>query len=191
MKYFIWKQEFFDEYVMLKGVIQEIQDEHRLTSGESFKERWSVDACCEYSKDFPNGLQLNDNLIGSLYVIVSQSLKEFLESNLSNDTELLPLTLINHKGRKEPDPYFVVNPLAIYDCIDQKASELDWDRNANVIDFCDDLVLNESAIPADAHMFRAKYMTENLIISQELKDLLEKESFVGLRFKSAEHYSSL
>ncbi|MBV1909218.1 MAG: hypothetical protein KUG78_07830 [Kangiellaceae bacterium] len=191
MKYYIWKQEFLDEYVMLDGVVRQIKLEHRLTTGELFIERWSPDAYCQYSKDFPQGLVLNDNLIGSLYVIVSNSLKSFLQSNVTNQLELLPLALVNHKGEKETESYFLVNPLEIYDCIDQQASELDWDRKANVIDFADDLIFDERLIPDNVHMFRAKYMTELVFISQELKDLLEKEGFIGLRFVEAEHYSSL
>lgn len=189
MEYFIWKQQYIDEYVMLNGVIEEVEDEHLLTKGISFKDKWSKDAFTKFDDDFPDSLKLVDNLCGTNYIIISKPLKEFLKKNTSANVEYLPLKILNHKGRVASEDYFFLNPLDIVDCIDKDSSELVWDNNLNIIDFCENLRLNKDEIDKNLNIFRAKYWTAPIIISGNLKEKLESQGFTGLYFEHTDEYS--
>jgi hypothetical protein len=137
-------------------------------------------------------IQLSDNLSGAVYIIVSKAIRDCLADAKINNVEFLPITIYNHKGRVASHEYYILNPLDISDCIDIKASKVEWNSIAkDRIDFCDHLVLNESLIPSNFKIFRPKFWPSLILVRQEITEMLINAGFTGLYFIDASGYDGI
>src|SRR5262245_662738 len=73
--------------------------------------------------DYP-GLQLT-SFIGNTdtLLIVTRDVASLVESLQPGSIEVVPFTLINHKGRTHSKDYVFLNPIGAYDCLDLGKSE--------------------------------------------------------------------
>jgi hypothetical protein len=149
-------------------------------------------ARCNMDPAFPKEVRLSDNLYGATMPVISLRIKQILESFGKNRVEYLPVELFNHKGRKEPNEYFVLHPLDVLDCINLEASGVEWNNiTPDRISRCKGLVLNHGAIPGDYTIFRPKFWGKIILIRQDLVDILQKEDLRGLSFRPVDGYTGI
>ena len=191
MKYLRWASEYEEGYCVI--ATPKIDIDKELREGQRLEEGFPGDVTCPMSDDFPDDINLGDNLFGSIYPVISEKLKHFLLSKLpEGNVEFLPVSIVNHKGRTEPDNYYFIHPLVLCDCIDINASEVEWNELApDTIADCMGLVLRENVIPDNLKLFRLKSWGDIIIIRSDLAEELEQAGFTGLYFPEAEGYDGL
>jgi len=147
-------------------------------------EPWPADVRLHMDPNFPKALQLPDcvkNLASA--IVVSARLKEFIEAAKPAHVEYLPVTIMNHKGKVASSEYFIINPYKLQDCIDQKASTIDWNAiDPTLISACTNLVLDEKRIEKNAKVFRLKHYPTKVLFARELADEIKKAKFTGIKF---------
>jgi hypothetical protein len=115
--------------------------------------------------------------------VCSARVKDFLEAEKVAHLEFLPVTILNHKGRKERAPYFVVNTLGTVDCIDLKKTR--WKQHLispSDIDEVENLTLDESRIDPSRALFRLAKYSVPVVFRADLADKILRAGFTGIRF---------
>src|SRR5688572_14376658 len=95
--------------------IDGIEDDYQLRYGISRAAGWPDDAYCVFDWDFPKDIALSDSPGGTGVILASPRLTEALLAKDLHNVELLPVTIINHKGRVAARHYHVVHPLEVID----------------------------------------------------------------------------
>jgi hypothetical protein len=169
-----------------------VEDAFELRYGISRAAGWPDDAHCEFDPDYPKDVALSDSPDGAGVILASGRLKDALVAQGARNTELLPVTLINHKGRVAARDYHIVHPLEIVDCIDLAASAAEWNAiDDDVLTACAQLVLKPQAIPDDLLLFRPRFWPKLVLIRRRLADHLLGQGFTGLRFIEPADYTGL
>lgn len=191
MQYLRWSSEYNEGYCVISTPEDDI--DKALCEGQELEEGFSDSVMCKMRDDYPDDIELGDNLYGSIYPVVSEKIKQYLDRQLPEKSiEFLPVSIINHKGRTESNNYYFLHPIVLCDCIDMEASEVEWNELApDTISDCMELVLRKSVIPADLKLFRLKSWGDIIIIRSDLAEELEKAGFQGLYFPDAEGYDGL
>ncbi len=60
------------------------------------------------------------------HIIVSKRFKEYLESNINDAIEYIPISIYNLNKELIHNEYFLVHPINVIDCIDMKESVLEF-----------------------------------------------------------------
>ena len=169
-----------------------VPDIFEINAGVSRLAGWPDDAAAAMSPKFPKDLGLADSLYGAIFVVVSAKVHHILEPEGGGRVEFLPLKIHDHKGRLASDEYFVVNPLAIVDCIDETASLAVRDEiDENSIESCAALVLREDAVSAGIVIFRPEHWRSLILIRRALADKLTAAGLTALRFIEPDKYTGL
>lgn len=184
-----WSSTYVDGYCHLKSPKLDHQDLYRgIISGKDL----NLPLTASMSDEYPDDIALADNCYTTMHNIVSEKIKQFLEKKVENNIEFIPVEIINHKGRKEPELYYLLNPLDVCDCIDKEASEVEWSTlQADSIDDCEGLEFEYDKIPDNYSLFRLKYWESEIVVRDELAQALEDEGFTGLYFPPAEGYDGI
>lgn len=145
---------------------------------------WPGNVRLHMDPNFPKAIQLPDwvkNLPNA--IVVAPRLKAFVESERPADVEYLPVSIIDHKGRVASADYFVLNPYRLQDCIDQKASVIDWNPiDPELISACTTMVIDESRIDDGAKIFRLKHYPSKVLLARDLANAIKKSGFTGIKF---------
>lgn len=191
MDFFLWRSEYNEGVCVIKD--PPLDAPWELDEGKPRLAEFPEEMPCAMSSSFPKDLALVDNLYGSTLTVVSARLRDVLLANAPHHRiEFLPVQIVNHKGRSASKDYFVLHPLEIVDCIDQKKSGLEWNQiTANLINGCRGLVLNHEAIPESLFIFRLKYWGENIVVRQDLADKLTSAGLSGLSFLPVLGYTGI
>lgn len=188
MGYVIWKSANEEGLCSLLAP-EGIKDSFELQRGISRNEGWSQDTICRMNDEYPNDIQLADNMHATGLIVISKPMKALLVKENVNNVEFLPLTILNHKGRVASADYFIVNALDICDCIDLDASEVEWNFiEKDLISNCERLVLKEEAIPQNYMVFRPKFKPNIILIHIALVEKLYAANFTGLEFQDPLEY---
>ena len=107
-----------------------------LVDMKGFEKDYELDVGKPQSASFPSGVTLcmdsrkptHTILIDSVkntqgVVIISETMKVFIEQQMLTDVEFLPITIIDHKGRKLDDSYYIFHPINNVDCLDLKTKQ--------------------------------------------------------------------
>jgi len=134
---------------------------------------------------FPKQVQLSDSVSNDdEALVISSKLKELIEGLKPSNLEFLPLTIIDHKGKVASSEYFIANCTHLQDCIDQKASDLVWNRiDPTLIASVKKLVVDESKIPPETLVFRMKHFPKSIIVSRALSEAISGKGFSGILFR--------
>jgi hypothetical protein len=160
-----------------------------LSQGKSRADSWPDDAHCKMSDDYPKDIELADNMNAMGKLVVSGALKAALDDHATG-VEFLPITVFNHKGRVASDDYWAINPVGSIDCIDRDASGAEYSPlKPDLITDVKRLVIEEAKVPADAKIFRPKFMAGKVLIDVELAASLEETGFSGLSFRDPEAFT--
>jgi len=166
-----------------------------LHKGLPLNDRWEAGSTYEiklYEEDKRRGVhaRLCDALRCDRSIAVSKRLREFLAAGgFLNGVEVLPIRLEAAPGivadvdRPRLTDYALLNPLGLVTCIDPIASEVRWNTlDPEMISACQRLVLNEKAVPADRHLFRAQHLEPVVFIRKALAAALLEGGFTGWVF---------
>lgn len=190
MDFKIWRSTRGDDFCVIKD--PDIEKSFELNKGVPRLGSMKEPARCNMDPAFPKEIRLSDNLYGATMPVISLRLKQILESAGKNKVEYLPVDLFNHKGRKEPEQYFVLHPLDVLECINLEGSGVEWNNiTPDRISRCKGLVLNHSAIPENYTIFRPKFWGKLVLIRQDLVDMLLQKDLTGLVFRPVDGYTGI
>ncbi|WNG57646.1 hypothetical protein F0U59_24960 [Archangium gephyra] len=151
--------------------------------GEGASARYPANVHLQMGRDYP-GMKVPDLVPNTFnYVVVSERLKAVLEREAGVPLEFHPVSIVNHKDRKEPAPFFIANVLGKEDCVDSAAT--DADESAMVPGTFSGiyrLALDPARIPPEARLFRLKQMPSVLVIRDDLREALDRVGLEGLRY---------
>jgi hypothetical protein len=135
--------------------------------------------------DYP-GLEL-PSLIGNTdnMLIVHRDLAAAIRSHEVGEVELLPFTLLNHKGRVHSTEYVFLNPVGTRDCLDMERSECKRHKSGKIMAMLK-YVLSRKKLKDAPNLFRPQETPARYIFSGELVDALRKRKFTNLVFEELE-----
>ncbi|WP_437963986.1 DUF1629 domain-containing protein [Sorangium sp. So ce260] len=172
--------------------VEGVEDAFELAEGVSRAAGWPGDARCRMDPRKPKDIALADSLLGAKLLVVSGRVKKALEDAGESNVELLPIAIINHKGRTASADYFIVNPQDVCDCIDVARSGVEWNElDPDSICACDSLVLRQDAVPASYKVFRLRSWRNLIVIRRELADSMLAQGLSGLSFIEPSEYTGL
>ena len=178
-------------YACRLKALQGVDDDYELHQGISRAETWPSDSHFEMNEVYPDRLQVEDVVFNRNNVLViSEKLRAFLGADDLKNNEVLPVRIINHKGRAVDEPYYVLHQLELQDCIDQAESEvrsnpLDPDTFMSVRK----LVIDEGKIDPDLRLFRMARYPALPIFRRDLAEGIQKEGFTGIEFGELEDWA--
>jgi hypothetical protein len=126
---------------------------HRMARGFPMGADYPADAKW-YMSDKSPGIKLA-SLVAAMpaILVVHRDLKEVLEAT-GAPMECLPFTLYNHKKRVASRDYFIVNPLAVVNCLNLQKSEVSWSEDGQDILQIYEPVLDPAKLPDVPPVFR-------------------------------------
>jgi hypothetical protein len=123
-------------------------------------------------------------------IIASKRVADFLRSKEIRGVEYVPVSIINHKGRVATDDYWMVNILAIQDCLDLAQCKPTYNAiNAVEIDTVEKFVLEEAKLDPAFALFRCKNFYDHIVVAPQLAAELEQQAFNGLWFRPISKYT--
>jgi len=182
----------FERGVCKLGVLQGVPDNDEMTFGASRAGDFPAEANYVMDKQFPKDIKLADVLINTDRALVaSERLKSFLEGipGVLKNNEVYPVAIINHKGRKEKAPYFLIHQVNRPAAVDPK--ETVGARSKVMPDtyvFVQKLVLDEEKIDPEVQLFRLHEIPGKVLVRGELASKLAEQKFTGFRLKPFEGY---
>ncbi|MFY0572849.1 imm11 family protein [Archangium lansingense] len=179
---------FLDKFV--EGIGDEIW---RPATGKPLAPVYPRDARILMSKKKHHGIELTSFLANSLNIFVgSKEFKEVIEAHCAKGTvEYLPFTLYDHRNRPYSDDYFIINPIGTFDCLDFKASEIDWSESEpdRILDI-EEHVLDRKKMKDAPQLFRVDRDAETYIIGLELIRAMKKHEFSNIVVEELEFSDS-
>ncbi len=167
-------------------------DAFEFDEGMSLQARFPQPALYQMSSLFPDSRILYDlqsNTMGLL--VASQRLQTVFESAGEGKIEFLPIQLMNHRGKIESDQYAIVNVLDVIDCMNHNESIVEYSSlDPEELITIKKLVLDESKIPPQIHLFRLKQDKTLSIVSDSVKSRVEEEELTGMMFIPVEKYDT-
>jgi len=119
--------------------------------------------------------------------VATTALANVISEIAGDDVQCIPVTIASQKGMK------VINALRVIRCVDERRSEfVKWTKDDHRADLAGEyrqitrLVLERGAIPTDAHMFRVAGWDVALIVSETLKNAMERVGCLGAKFVELE-----
>jgi len=164
--------------------IQNVENSHDLGRGRPRSKGFPSDAYFQMNPDYPKDIKLVDQVcnIGH-FILVSSRMVEFLRTLNLNNTEFLPVSILNHRGGVAAEDYFVIHACEIVDCIDKDASDVMWGSiDKDLIAGVYTLEFKENSIPEDVLVFRPKHLEYHTFVREDIAEAIENEGFEGPRF---------
>jgi hypothetical protein len=185
-------QTIVPEGVCRLRTVRNVPRDQRLYTGESCLPGFPEDAMFKMNETFPKDIALADVLRNqSLKLVVSTRFKEALESiqGALTKNEALPVQIINHKGRPEKAPYFIIHQLDLPECLDEKKSKgTRLPIDTTQFQFLTKMVLDPARIPADRMLFRPLQYRDLPIVRSDLAEALGKLELSGVAFREIASY---
>ena len=181
--YYEWSDASEEGYCVLDH-IKNYEDTFRLYDGSRLGDEFPRDVFFPMNPDHPNDIRLADSIPNfNSSIVVSNRLKELVESQQPADVEYLNVSIHDHKGRVASSEYFVLNPYRVVDCLDVDASEVRWNRiSKDRISSCRNPVFHFDTVDDDLLLFRVQHHPSTVLVAQRLVDLITQEGLVGPRF---------
>jgi hypothetical protein len=186
----MWRYQIADGAVVLQD-FKGVADKYPLHDGEPMAATFPADAAFHLHPDFPDNLMLQDSLSNSdMCLVISQRLKDAVQALAPPRVEYLPVAIVDHKGRKLREPYFVLHPVDPIDCIDRQASEAEFDAilDPDAIESVQRMVLDETAIAPERTLFRLKHYWGAVVLSRAMAASLMAGGFTGVRWLELDQY---
>jgi hypothetical protein len=189
--YVVWR---FDEvpHCLVLDKLKGVNRHFELKLGIPRRESFSPDAAFTADPDFPNDISLADAFNNTYrLVVVSQKLKEFIESFNPKEVEFLPVVILDHKSRRA-GKYFIVHPINLVDALKPAESGSIWSDLADEwIESVERLVLDMDKLDRSRLLFKLKYFYGCVLIRRDLAEAISKQGFTGCRWVECDQYKSL
>ena len=180
----VWETDARGGFATLLA-IENVEDDYRLKRGVALADGWPSDALFRMNPAYPRDVKLADAVHsrgGAGVPVVSPRLRAAMEALAPPDTEYLPVTILDHKGRVASDEYAIVNPFRVVDVIDQEATLITWNPiDKELIADTVGLVLDPARLDPDASIFRPRYMPTRVLLRADLAAAIGGGDFTGLR----------
>jgi hypothetical protein len=154
-------------------------------------DRFPTDAEVRMDPEFPDDIELVDSLRsnGDL-LIVNERVRSLFEAEGVRNIELLPVNVINHKGKAVKERYTVVNLLSRIDCIDLGKSKFKINSIDKVsISVMSDMVLDPQRLPKDIKLFRPQRFETIMLIDRALAEKIQEEGLRGFLFEEVQDFT--
>jgi len=141
-------------------------------------------------KDYPSDIKTGDVLENlDSVLVVSGRFRELVEKDLVNN-EFLPVTILNHKGRKEKGPFFILHQLVLQDCLDlTKTTYRENAINPEWFGAASNLVLDPKRIDPKVSLFRMARLPYPPVFRSDLVKKIEAAGLTGVKFLDPATYS--
>lgn len=117
------------------------------------------------------------------YWMISEKVKGILEESVDTPIEYLPFSLVNHKGRIEEGTFYISNVLEVKDCVDLQQSDFTESKlEPGTFMWLRSLVLDESKLSDDDHLFRVVNIPNIMIVSSHLRTLFDEREVTGATY---------
>ncbi len=167
-----------------------------LVDMEGFEKDYELEVGIPQSDSFPSGVTLRMDsrkpthtiLVDCVkntqgVVVISEKMKVFIDQQVLAEVEFLPITVIDHKGRKLDDSYYIFHPINNVDCLDLDNADPEWDDiDDTVVASVKKLVIDGVKVPEDKKYFRPKNYIARPIVAKALVDAIVNEGFTGVQF---------
>lgn len=146
----------------------------------------------EYIKQFPENIQLyyekGDILLDytpnvlSWLIFSNKVIKLFCKINVRG-IQYFPIKVFKKKSEKKFYSVNVVNVLEVVSAMDWNKSEyVSWEDDPRYIKFIRKIVLKSDALYRDLDIFRLQESKNYIIVSERVKEEIEKEGLIGFGF---------
>lgn len=183
MDFFVWETRGFTGYCSLDALqgFDGLIDMKRGRLG-SLISTFPADVLLPMSSRFPKAIKLPDQIINDdSLIVISPAMADVVRGLNIPYTELLPVTIMNHKGKVASTDYRIVNPCKVQDCIDQTASDLMWNRiDPNLIAGCRKLVLDPKGLDPEVSVFRPAHLAHFIIVREDVASKIAAHNFKGV-----------
>src|SRR5919106_2003 len=88
--FLIWRNDYEEGFCVVQSP-EGIEKSYQLNRGISRIEGWRADVVCRMNPEYPDDMQLSDNLYGTVYAIVSKRISDLLQKEQLNSVEFLPV----------------------------------------------------------------------------------------------------
>lgn len=129
------------------------------------------------------GRVLDFSLTSFAVPVATRQLAEVVAAVAGPDVQKLPVDIAGQAGM------MVLNAVRVIRCLDEGRSEfIKWTKQDHRADLAGQyrqvtkLVLDSRAIPSDAHFFRVEGWLVALIVSEAIKNAMEREGCLGAKF---------
>jgi hypothetical protein len=169
------------DFCRVRG-IQDVPDWAHMHNGAPQTGKFPESAHFVMNEKFPQGIKLGDIISNQEGLLLfSEKVVGFLESRKAlKNNEVLPVGIVNHKGRREKAAYFVVHQVNRPKCVDEAQSDgFKSPINPDVYQSLKKLVLLESAIDPEVAIVRPAEGPEWPLFRDELAEAFKTEGFTG------------
>jgi hypothetical protein len=156
-----------------------------MQAGRSQAGKFPGDASFEMDSRVPKDIKVADALFNTnAFLVVSGRFKSFLEeSNALAKNEVFEVAIVNHKGRKEPDPFYLVHQI-------EHPFAADTAQTVGVPNglvpgtylTLSKLVLDESKIDPALAIFRIAEFPRAIFFRRDFAEKVTAQSFSGVSF---------
>jgi hypothetical protein len=175
------------------GAIKNVPGWARMMNGASQIGQFPEEAQFQMDPDRPKDVKLADVLENmNSFLIVSERLKDlFVTWNALKKCEVLPVGILNHKGRLEKAHYFIIHQVDHPQCVDEgqsigEKSPLDPSEYISVTK----LVFDESKIDPELAILRPLEYRNRAFFRRDIVDKILTTGITGLKFYEVESYTA-
>ncbi|MBU6954792.1 imm11 family protein [Hahella sp. HN01] len=119
-----------------------------------------------------------------MLVFRKDAAKIIIDTNQS-ETEVIPFTLLDHKGKTRSEDYVFINPVGTVDCVNWKESICTRDSEGNIETY-EKLVFSKEKLDQRPNLFRIRFDTSLYLFSETLVNALLEKNHTNLVFKDIE-----
>lgn len=159
-------------FTFLKGV--DPQWAIDIAEGRQLPEAFPSNAYFDMNPERPKDVKLGDqhsNLEGM--IVIGSRLSEFVRELRETSVELLPVTILDHKGRVASRDFNILHTVRIVDCLDTAASGAVW----NPIDPEAMMSWGTLTLRAGDHdfpkIFRIKHIPSGIFVTEEVAEAIQ------------------
>lgn len=166
------------------------EDSWMLNKGYPVRPDWPDDVVFHMNPDEPHELVLGDSLENNfLLLVASERLADFIAARRPPEVEILPVTILDHRGRATKARYRIVNPTGPIDCLDPERSGAERSElDPSSINAVSRLVLDEARFGRARLLFRPLGFYDVTLVRRDLAEAISAAGFTGLRWIEARDY---
>ncbi|HPH69878.1 MAG TPA: hypothetical protein PLF40_29200 [Kofleriaceae bacterium] len=200
MNYFVLAPNANDTSAYVSGVPAAITKAYQLCQGISRRAGWPDNVEFQLSDGAELGLSkraasrmssMPDYVENSkTWHICSGALANVIADAAAVDVELLPATILDHKGRPAKRDYFIVNVLPLIEAVDRNASVfMPSSATPSAIFSFTRLVLDHRVLQHEPAIFRLKEEHQTTLVREDVVKTLASSGLTGFRFIEPANYN--
>lgn len=152
---------------------------HILTTGKTIKDWPNVEF---YYSSKASNLENEYLLNATSWPIIHKKVKKGFNKQGINGIQYLPIKLIDVVTDIVNEDYLVMNVLNIIEAIDLEKSEYSHNEKFDLYTFLPPTTYLDKQICQNHDIFRASKSKQGIYVSQKIKDIIEKNQWIGFEF---------